>query len=200
MFHTLYCTTNNLNGKIYVGVHSTNNPLDSYLGTGTALLQAIEKYGRENFTKRILAIFPTKELAFQAEKQIVDEAFISRRDTYNARVGGDGGFSVNDEVKRKLSQAQHNRWSDPDERAKTGASVSKSWEGREASDNVKSHLRALAKSQQHRIQTPSGIFESVTLAADALGTTKGNISYRLRSPNHPDYRRLGHGESTSAGH
>jgi hypothetical protein len=42
----VYRTINNVNSKIYVGVHrSYNIEKDSYLGSGVLLEKAIQKYG-----------------------------------------------------------------------------------------------------------------------------------------------------------
>jgi len=49
-----YITTNKVNGKQYVGMHSTDNVDDGYLGSGIAIINAINKYGKENFTREIL--------------------------------------------------------------------------------------------------------------------------------------------------
>lgn len=43
MFHFLYKTTNTLNGKIYIGAHSTQDLNDGYLGSGKQILDAIKK-------------------------------------------------------------------------------------------------------------------------------------------------------------
>jgi hypothetical protein len=48
----IYCTTNKINGKKYIGSH--NKRKLNYLGSGTDLKQAIKKYGKENFTRQIL--------------------------------------------------------------------------------------------------------------------------------------------------
>jgi hypothetical protein len=44
-FHFIYKTTNLLNNKFYIGMHSTSNLKDGYLGSGTHLRYAIRKYG-----------------------------------------------------------------------------------------------------------------------------------------------------------
>lgn len=49
-YHSLYFTINKLNGKVYVGRHSSNTSEDRYLGSGIAITAAIKKYGRENFS------------------------------------------------------------------------------------------------------------------------------------------------------
>ena len=57
MYGYIYKTTNLLNGKIYVGKHkwSKEGCLDeNYLGSGTYLTRAIDKYGKENFICEIL--------------------------------------------------------------------------------------------------------------------------------------------------
>lgn len=92
MHYYLYQVTNNLNGKIYVGVHKTEDTGDDYMGSGKVICSAIKKYGIDNFTKVILETFPTSEEMFKREKEVVTEEFLLRPDTYNIRRGGNGGF------------------------------------------------------------------------------------------------------------
>lgn len=92
MFYYVYKTTNKINGKIYVGVHSTSNLDDGYLGSGNRLIYAIKKYGKENFEKEILHFFECIEDAYKLEAILVNEEFVERKDTYNIKTGGLGGF------------------------------------------------------------------------------------------------------------
>ena len=50
-YFILYKTTNLINGKSYIGIHKTNNLNDGYLGSGFAITEAIEKYGKDNFKR-----------------------------------------------------------------------------------------------------------------------------------------------------
>lgn len=60
-FNFIYKTTNLINGKIYVGLHTTDNLDDGYLGSGVIMLKAIKKHGEENFKREIIEFCITKE-------------------------------------------------------------------------------------------------------------------------------------------
>lgn len=93
MYYTVYKTINLVNNKIYIGCHRTLNINDGYMGSGNFLLKAIAKYGKNNFKKEVMYVFDNPEEMFLKEKQIVDQNFIDRCDTYNICLGGIGGFS-----------------------------------------------------------------------------------------------------------
>jgi len=135
--YTIYKTTNLVNGKIYIGKHQTNNPDDSYYGSGSAIKRAIKKYGKENFKKDILYNFDTVGEMDRKEKELIDESFINRKDTYNRGVGGEGGphfkgkthsqesidkfisskrkngYVVSQETRKKISDANYRRHLNP---------------------------------------------------------------------------------------
>ena len=92
MKYCIYEITNNVNGKVYVGAHSTNDVDDNYRGSGTALLCAYKQYGFENFSKRVIATFDNADDMYEKEAEVVNEAFVANRKTYNMKVGGKGGI------------------------------------------------------------------------------------------------------------
>jgi len=92
MFYYLYEIKNNLNGKIYVGVHKTESLDDGYMGSGKVIRRAISKHGVENFTKVILEHFDDSTAMYAREKEIVTDEFLNNPNTYNLRRGGHGGF------------------------------------------------------------------------------------------------------------
>lgn len=111
-YHFVYQTTNLVNNKIYVGVHSTDNLDDGYLGSGYYLKRAIEKYGKNNFSRSILYKAESPKDAWSKEAEIVDEYFVKRRDTYNVALGGgrsNYGNKHTDEAKAKMSIASSSR-------------------------------------------------------------------------------------------
>lgn len=105
MFYYLYEIKNNLNGKIYVGVHKTQDISDGYMGSGKVITAAIAKYGVENFTKSILETFENAEDMYAREKEVVNAEFLLREDTYNLRCGGQGGFDfINSTMHYKMQE------------------------------------------------------------------------------------------------
>lgn len=106
----LYEIKNNINGKIYIGIHSTNNLNDGYFGSGTVLRKAINKYGKENFTKTIIAFYDNIDDLIADEKKIVDEHFIKNKNTYNIELGGRGGKLWTKALRKKMSEIQKQRY------------------------------------------------------------------------------------------
>lgn len=90
----VYKTTNILNGKIYIGQHSTNNLKDGYKGSGHLISKALKKYGAENFKFEIIEFSDSHSTLDQIEKKIITE--LSALDSnigYNLHQGGLGGSS-----------------------------------------------------------------------------------------------------------
>jgi hypothetical protein len=107
LYHYLYEIRNTLNEDIYIGIHSTNNLDDGYMGSGKILHRAMKKYGRKNFKKTILRYFATREELEKAEEVIVTEDFIKRPDVYNVVLGGKGfrpGHIISPETRLKMSK------------------------------------------------------------------------------------------------
>jgi group I intron endonuclease len=142
MFYYLYEVRNKLNGKIYVGVHKTENMDDGYMGSGKVIKTAIEKYGIENFTKTILQQFSTEEEMFYAEKQLVNDQFLLREDVYNLRRGGTGGFDyINSSGILKFKGKTHSESS----KKMMGHVGNKYWLGKKHSDETKQKIGLKSK-------------------------------------------------------
>ncbi len=89
--YIIYCTTNKLNAKYYIGVHKTSKLDDGYLGSGKILKRSIAKYGVDAFDKEICFVYDNAVEAFAKEKLLVR---VHRRNKLcmNIREGGAGGW------------------------------------------------------------------------------------------------------------
>ena len=105
-YNYIYKITNQINGKIYIGKHSTDNLDDGYMGSGILICKAEKKYGLENFTKEYLAFCDTEEKLNWFEKFYIKK-YKAKEVGYNLTDGGDGhlGFIMTEETKQKLSEA-----------------------------------------------------------------------------------------------
>ena len=104
----VYLTVNNVNRKIYIGVHRhIGNKFDGYIGCGidgetsfhiknptTPFQRAVKKYGYGSFTRTTIANFETAEEAYTLEQTLVNAAFLRRSDVYNASMGGRGRLEL----------------------------------------------------------------------------------------------------------
>jgi hypothetical protein len=88
----IYCTTNNIDGKKYIGQRRYSYGWKSYLGSGTYLMRVIKKHGKENFTRIIIAFgYSQKELDDLEAQYIKLHNAVESDEFYNIASGGKNG-------------------------------------------------------------------------------------------------------------
>lgn len=172
MNYTIYKTTNLINGKFYIGMHKTPKPNDSYLGSGTAIKKAIEKYGRENFSKEILFCFDNEQEMIEKEKEIVNETLINDNMCYNMTLGGIGSWSHIDSSGKNNPNYGKELWKKGKSqeeiieinRKRASKGEKNGMYGKTHSDEAK---QKIIEANKAWLATPEGI-ESTKRSADAL--------------------------------
>jgi len=96
-YHFIYKTTNLINSKYYIGMHSTDNLDDGYIGSGTRLWRSIEYYGKENFKVEILEFLPDRLSLKEREHELVNKEKLIDNMCMNLKVGGNGGWYLTPE-------------------------------------------------------------------------------------------------------
>jgi hypothetical protein len=170
--HYLYKTTCLITNRYYIGMHSTTNLEDGYLGSGLRLRRSIRKHGEDNHKKEILDFFETRELLIEGEKKAITSEMVDDVNCMNLKLGGTGGFSVEnakkgrektDEVLREkygdnfkqiISKNYHNSLTD-DEKNKRSKNIIEgqikinynhnTFEGKQHSEETKQLMRELFK-------------------------------------------------------
>lgn len=155
----IYITTNNINGKKYIGQKKYYGNYEIYIGSGIALKNAINKYGKENFTREIIENCKTKEELDSREKFWIEYYNATEsEDFYNITSGGDGGFGsgknspwygkhLSDETKEKLSKIK--------------SGENNPFYGKTHSDEVKKKLSEKALNQRHSKETREKMSKSM---------------------------------------
>jgi group I intron endonuclease len=155
MFYIVYKTTNQVNGKFYVGTHKTVDLNDDYLGSGTLLKRAIEKYGVESFNKEILFVFDNPKEMFAKEAEIVNEDFLSENNTYNIKKGGCGGFHyINENPEKFLTEKRLSS-------LMTNKQRTERWKNKyQSSEEFRKQVSYNAKlaNEKSRLNNPNGTF------------------------------------------
>lgn len=86
----IYLTVNVVNKKWYIGQDKHDRAW--YLGSGTALKRAIQKYGRDSFKKFILATCNSKDELNKMEIEWIQyTGAVAHVNSYNIAKGGNGG-------------------------------------------------------------------------------------------------------------
>lgn len=181
MKHIVYKTTNKINNKIYIGVHSQVED-DSYLGSGKNILSAIRKYGRENFTRETIEVFETPIEAYRLESQLVNEEFLKRPDVYNLVLGGMGGVlktnrtPLSEEMKSKISKGVRARL----EKHGTNRVYGEACQGSKDA-LIRSNKARTLKMMTTNIEIDGVIYGNKILAAESLGVSTKTIGNWLKT-------------------
>jgi group I intron endonuclease len=101
LYGFVYVTTNLVNGKMYVGQrklkYKNRKKWQTYLGSGTHLQNAIKKYGKENFDRKIIDIaFDLDELNYLEFFYTKSFNSVNKENWYNMIYGGGvDGLNIN---------------------------------------------------------------------------------------------------------
>ena len=151
----IYKIINNLNGKAYIGLKSkTVEESENYYGSGTLINQAIDKYGKDNFTKEILE----RDIDSHEHLNTQEIYWINSHDTYNngynLTKGGQGnlGRAVSEETKSKIkTKLTGGKLSE--ERKKKISDAAKLRKSRPTSKEAKERLRKAATGRKMSAET-----------------------------------------------
>ena len=191
MYYIIYKTTNLINNKNYIGMHSTNNLDDNYLGSGKLLLQAIKKYGKHNFKREVLEILNSEEEMIKREIEIVNEEFRNRDDTYNIMTGGMYGSKNKngltfknrihtEETKEKLRKASTGRHPSLETREK----MRKNNFARRDPERQKEHSRRISKINciNRKLSNETKKKISITMTG-RISSLKGKKKPKIKCPH-----------------
>lgn len=175
--HYIYKTTCLVTDRYYIGMHSTNNIDDGYMGSGKRLRRSIRKYGKENHIREILGYYDSRELLIEAEIEAITEEMIGDKDCMNLMRGGYGGLSSQEHRKAFLKAGIDNFNKSKEKREKSLAKTRLTPEYREnMSKSKKKYFEVndgTFKGKTHSNETKEKMSETMK----GKGTGKTNSQY-----------------------
>lgn len=206
MYGIIYMTTNLINGRRYIGQHKCKNENDNYLGSGKALLKAIELYGRKNFKRETLCIADSEEDLNRLEMEYIAKYNASHdRNFYNLNDGGKAnrmsgennpmygrrgvlapsyGRKISEEERQKRSEAMKgdkNPWYghvySEEERKKFGKKGEQHWNyGKHWDEEVKAKMSKAKKGKPSKIKGVPKSEEQKRKQSEVMKGRKPNLT------------------------
>jgi group I intron endonuclease len=210
----IYLSINTINNKKYIGKHyGLLN--DDYFGSGSTIKRAINKYGKENFTRIILEECTEEELDQKEIYWINLFDAVNNKDFYNITDGGTGGNTI-----KNLTIEQNKDRSDkiktwfknlsPDEKSKLSKVRSENMKKIRLNSDIenvritnykktmsskteewKNTRYSNQKGKNHycarKVNTPKGIFELASDAAKVFNLNVQTVLNRCKNPNFIDW-------------
>lgn len=198
IYHYVYKITNKLSGEYYIGLRSSNviPTQDKYMGSGTRILNSINKYGCESFSKEILECFESRELASKKEEELVNLETLKDPLCLNLKTGGDVGISFYMPILKARKGSLNPNYGN--NKKKTKDQIQRAREAMIASPVFQSSRKSLEyRTKISDIQSKTVIifnsdfeilysFKNCRVTAENLNMTRGNISNAIR-----DKRKIG---------
>ena len=181
--YIVYKTTNLVNNKYYIGKHKQPTfEFDGYLGSGSIIKRAIEKYGKRSFIRETLAVFECEQECYNAEKQILAECW-QDENCYNLESGGRGGKTVSKESRKRMSEAALKRGAHGPHTEETKRKISKNhnspgMSGKTQSEETKRKMREKSLGRKHTEESKS------IMSAAKKGKAPWNKGIKLKE-KHP---------------
>jgi len=169
-YHYIYKTTCLVNERYYIGMHSTSNLEDGYIGSGKRLRKSINKYGKENHVKEILEFLPNRSSLKLREKELVNEDLLKDSMCMNLMIGGEGGLAKNNDNWKAALLKLHELKKDPEWNKKMFLQRSK---GQHKSyDNGRIQMPPNWKNKKHKEETKKKIGEANSVSQRGSGNSQ----------------------------
>lgn len=177
--HTVYKITSLVNSKFYIGVHSTNDADDGYMGSGNLIKAAIQKYGPQSFEKEILFTYNTREEALKKEAELVNLETVNNPLCYNMTIGGGGVICLsrtkfNEDYKYvfKVNESGYQSWQRNIDRLITLNENSTDPQVRDINEVQKALKPNIREIWEHLLNTLTETYNYKSTHAKALSTLK----------------------------
>jgi hypothetical protein len=220
-FHFLY-KIKRFDGKYYIGIHSTNDLNDKYMGSGAYISRSLKKHGVDKHSRDILIQCKSRSRAYQCEaiavtQDLIDSDPLCMNRTVGGKHHGDRVYGITEEGRRKKSEFFKNverteEWRSRISAAQKGKVISEEAKQKRLDTLKERGYKPTAETiekqrigqqnsekfkQQYRPMIIDGIvYQNGREAVTALGIPGSTLAYRLTSQGWLNYRFLDAPEKT----
>jgi len=110
IYNFIYKTVNLKNQKFYIGMHSTSDLSDGYIGSGRRLRNSVRYWGKDNHSFEILEFLPDRKSLSKREREIINEELLKDPKCMNIALGGEAGGFINESHMKKCCQAGNQKF------------------------------------------------------------------------------------------
>lgn len=142
MYGYVYKVTNIVNNKIYIGQHCSSTFDESYYGSGSYFIRALNKYGKENFKREIIEQCDDFETLNNREEYWIqyylDLGYVFGKSIYNLKktaIGGDTYTFVPEEHRAQHKMRLSKTITGRSQLEETRKKISESNRGKKKSEN-----------------------------------------------------------------
>lgn len=198
--HYIYKTTCLITSRFYIGMHSTSNLNDGYIGSGKRLWNSINKHGEKNHKVEILEFLSDRDALKKREREIVNEDLLKDPMCMNLMTGGIGGLAEcyknnPEKLIENGRKMMSNLWKDPEYRQRMSKIQSECLKQRHA--NGESHHYDWT-GRNHRTETKLKMSEKAKLRTGdknsqfgSMWVTNGIQSLKIKKIEFQQYQILG---------
>lgn len=113
-YHIIYKTTCLATSKWYIGMHSTDDLDDGYMGSGQQLRRSIKKHGKGQHKTEVLEFLPDRKTLGEREAELVTRKLMEDKLCMNLTCGGTGAVDrplvTKESTSKKITEAGLKRW------------------------------------------------------------------------------------------
>lgn len=208
-FHFVYMTVRN-DGKFYIGVHSTNNLHDKYLGSGTYLARSIRKHGRSAHKRELLEMCNSRDHAFEREIALITPEVLADPMCMNSGPGGQGGnrvYGVTEETRKligeksaatprtkewcaKIGAAHKGKTISPEvAKAQSERMTGYKWKQEHVDARIAGQKASAKFKERYKPIEVDGVrYDHAKEAVEKLGIAASTLRYRIMSPSWESYK------------
>lgn len=207
-YHIIYKTTCLVTGRYYIGMHSTDDLEDGYLGSGVHLTRSVKKYGKDQHVREIIEHLPNRDLLKKREEELVTEDLVKNDVLCMNLIKGGGGndrdYGITEKTRKLLSEASKRAVRTEEWKAKISAAHMGKTMPREAVEKQRTKMTGRVVPQEEQDRRTAAVraarakarrpivvngvtYESGHLASLATGIPAKTIYNRCVSQNFPEF-------------